>query len=85
MNQARPLLLERAFHILLDKDDQDEAEDLDMHEMFRVMCTAFQCAMTRPENRPNMSEVNYYILKFSSTKRCKSKKKKKRERYSDRN
>ncbi|PON65850.1 Tyrosine-protein kinase [Parasponia andersonii] len=50
---ARPLLLERAFHILLHEDE----EDLDMHEMFRVMCTAFQCAMTRPDNRPYMSEV----------------------------
>lgn len=53
---ARPLLRERAFHILLGKCDED-LEDLDMHEMFRVMCTAFQCVMTRPDKRPCMSEV----------------------------
>ncbi|KAK9945714.1 hypothetical protein M0R45_011213 [Rubus argutus] len=50
---ARPLLMKRAFHELLDED----CEDVDMHEMFRVMCTAFQCIMSNPDLRPCMNEV----------------------------
>ncbi|KAL5561408.1 hypothetical protein UlMin_031155 [Ulmus minor] len=54
---ARPLLLRRAFHVLLD----EESEDLDMHEMFRVMCTSYQCTMTKPDDRPNINEVISYL------------------------
>lgn len=45
--------MKRAFHELLDED----WEDVDMHEMFRVMCTAFQCTMPCPDLRPCTSEV----------------------------
>lgn len=33
-----------------------------MHEMFRVMCTAFQCTMPSPNLRPCMSEVTSISL-----------------------
>lgn len=52
--------MKRAFHELLDED----CEDVDMHEMFRVMCTAFQCIMSNPDLRPCMSEVtNQLVIK----------------------
>ncbi|XP_024161420.1 probable receptor-like protein kinase At1g80640 [Rosa chinensis] len=54
---ARPLLMKRAFHELLDED----WEDVDMHEMFRVMCTAYQCTMSRPDMRPCISEIISYL------------------------
>ncbi|KAL6208220.1 hypothetical protein ACLB2K_019171 [Fragaria x ananassa] len=54
---ARPKLMKRAFHELLDED----CEDVDMHEMFRVMCTAFQCTMSSPDRRPCMSEIISYL------------------------
>lgn len=51
--QARPLLLERAFHELLGED----TVDLDMYGLYKVMTAATQCTMTRPSSRPSMSEV----------------------------
>ncbi|CAB4322175.1 unnamed protein product [Prunus armeniaca] len=54
---ARPLLMKRAFHELLDED----WEDVDMHEMFRVMCTASQCTMPCPDLRPYMSEEKFFV------------------------
>ncbi|GMQ00192.1 hypothetical protein CsSME_00047391 [Camellia sinensis var. sinensis] len=50
---ARPLLLQRAFHKLLDED----MEDLDVYGIFRVMCVASQCINTKPISRPSMSEI----------------------------
>ncbi|PQQ14382.1 putative receptor-like protein kinase [Prunus yedoensis var. nudiflora] len=57
LDWARPLLMKRAFHELLDED----WEDVDMHEMFRVMCTAFQCTMPSPDLRPCMSEEKFFV------------------------
>ncbi|KAM5564091.1 putative receptor-like protein kinase [Rosa sericea] len=54
---ARPLLMKRAFHELLDED----GEDVDMHEMFRVMCSAYQCTMSSPDMRPCISEIISYL------------------------
>ncbi|XP_065859447.1 probable serine/threonine-protein kinase PBL6 [Euphorbia lathyris] len=51
---ARPLLLDRAFHLLL---EDETSEDMDMHEMFRVMAAARMCTMSRPILRPSISEV----------------------------
>ncbi|KAF5937325.1 hypothetical protein HYC85_024831 [Camellia sinensis] len=48
LSQARPLLLQRAFHKLLDED----MEDLDVYGIFRVMCVASQCINTKPISRP---------------------------------
>ncbi|KAI8028262.1 Receptor-like cytosolic serine/threonine-protein kinase RBK2 [Camellia lanceoleosa] len=50
---ARPLLLQRAFHKLLDED----IEDLDVYGIFRVMCVAAQCINTKPISRSSMSEI----------------------------
>ncbi|KAF5953210.1 hypothetical protein HYC85_011154 [Camellia sinensis] len=50
---ARPLLLQRAFHKLLDED----MEDLDVYEIFRLMCVAAQCINTKPISRSSMSEI----------------------------
>ncbi|XP_050366207.1 probable receptor-like protein kinase At1g80640 [Argentina anserina] len=54
---ARPKVMKRAFHELLDED----WEDADMHEMFKVMCSAFQCTMSSPDMRPCMSAVISYL------------------------
>ncbi|KAI5311103.1 hypothetical protein L3X38_045570 [Prunus dulcis] len=53
----KTLLDWRAFHELLDED----WEDVDMHEMFRVMCTAFQCTMPCPDLRPCTSEEKFFV------------------------
>ncbi|KAK2649540.1 hypothetical protein Ddye_017029 [Dipteronia dyeriana] len=50
---ARPLMLHRKFHELLEED----LEISDMHGIYRVMAAATQCTMTKPILRPCMSEV----------------------------
>ncbi|TXG63377.1 hypothetical protein EZV62_010371 [Acer yangbiense] len=50
---ARPLMLQRKFHELLEED----LEISDMHGIYRVMAAATQCTMTKPMLRPCMSEV----------------------------
>ncbi|KAK9281365.1 hypothetical protein L1049_004265 [Liquidambar formosana] len=52
---ARPLVLLRAFHELLDEEREDP--DLDIHEFYRVMCAAAHCTRTNPISRPCMGEV----------------------------
>lgn len=39
-----------------------------MHEMFLVMCTAFECTSTNPDALPCMSEVlfSYFLEVFTS-------------------
>ncbi|THG00747.1 hypothetical protein TEA_008338 [Camellia sinensis var. sinensis] len=53
VNWARPLLLQRAFHKLLDED----MKDLDVYEIFRVMCVAAQCINTKLISRSSMSQI----------------------------
>ncbi|KAK3194159.1 hypothetical protein Dsin_025469 [Dipteronia sinensis] len=50
---AKPLMLQRKFHELLEED----LEISDMHGIYRVMAAATQCTMTKPMLRPCMSEV----------------------------
>eukprot|EP00257_Ricinus_communis_P018487 XP_015577216.1 serine/threonine-protein kinase CDG1 isoform X1 [Ricinus communis] len=52
---ASPLLLDRAFHLLLDEDS-----GLDMHEVFRVMSAARMCTMSKPVSRPSITEVKIF-------------------------
>ncbi|KAI8028263.1 Proline-rich receptor-like protein kinase PERK12 [Camellia lanceoleosa] len=56
---ARPLLLQRAFHKLLDED----MEDLDVYGIFTVTCVAAQCINTKPISRSSLSSfiMAYYI------------------------
>ncbi|KAF5731423.1 putative serine-threonine protein kinase plant-type [Tripterygium wilfordii] len=51
MEWARPLLLQGAFHMLL------ESDDVDVHALYRVMNAATQCTRTNPISRPSISEV----------------------------
>ncbi|KAK1560863.1 hypothetical protein Q3G72_031704 [Acer saccharum] len=50
---ARPLMLQRKFHELLEED----LEISDMHGIYRVMAAATQSTMSKPMLRPCMSEV----------------------------
>ncbi|KAL5859163.1 hypothetical protein ACOSQ4_000459 [Xanthoceras sorbifolium] len=50
---ARPLMLQRKFHELLEED----LEISDMHGIYRVMAAATQCTMTTAMLRPCMSQV----------------------------
>ncbi|KAJ4849115.1 hypothetical protein Tsubulata_027774, partial [Turnera subulata] len=50
---ARPLLLEKAFHLLLDED----SDDIDVHAIYRVMSAATLCTNPKLASRPCMSEV----------------------------
>ncbi|XP_052176831.1 uncharacterized protein LOC127791080 [Diospyros lotus] len=50
---ARPLLLQRAYHELLDED----TEYVDMYGIYRVMSVAAQCLRAKPISRPFMTEV----------------------------
>ncbi|XP_037494538.1 probable serine/threonine-protein kinase PBL25 [Jatropha curcas] len=49
---ARPLLLDRAFHLLL-----EDSDDVDIHAVYRVMAAARMCTISKPILRPPMSEV----------------------------
>lgn len=51
--QAQPLLLDRAYHEMLD----EEEEYPDMYGIFRMMCAAAQCIKARHTARPSMNEV----------------------------
>ncbi|KAJ9171784.1 hypothetical protein P3X46_015099 [Hevea brasiliensis] len=55
---ARPLLLDRAFHLLVEED----SDDLDMHAIFRVMSAARMCTMSKPISRPSISEEKIFVL-----------------------
>lgn len=46
--QARPLMLERKFHELLEQN----WEASDMHAFYRVMAAAIQCTKSKPTSRP---------------------------------
>ncbi|XP_024043345.1 uncharacterized protein LOC18047699 [Citrus clementina] len=50
---ARPLMLQRKFHELLEED----LDFSDMHGIYRVMAAATQCTISKPTSRPCMSEV----------------------------
>ncbi|XXG80573.1 hypothetical protein AAC387_Pa09g1408 [Persea americana] len=50
---AQPLLLRLAFHEMLDQD----MEDLDMYEIYKVMSAATQCTKSKPLSRPSMTQV----------------------------
>lgn len=52
--QAQPLLLRLAFHEMLDQD----MEDLDMYEIYKVMSAATQCTKSKPLSRPSMTQVS---------------------------
>ncbi|KAF6134294.1 hypothetical protein GIB67_021891 [Kingdonia uniflora] len=52
-SHARPLLLRGAFHELLDED----MEDVDMYEIYRVMAAATQCTKANPRSRPTITQV----------------------------
>ncbi|XP_021889241.1 protein NSP-INTERACTING KINASE 3-like isoform X2 [Carica papaya] len=50
---ARPLMLQRKFHKLIEED----SDKPDMIEIYRVMAAATKCTGTKPNTRPSMSQV----------------------------
>ncbi|KAK6239409.1 hypothetical protein QUC31_004878 [Theobroma cacao] len=50
---ARPLMLKRKFHELLEED----SDFSDMHGIYRVMTAATACTRTKPSSRPYMTQV----------------------------
>ncbi|XP_021281154.1 putative proline-rich receptor-like protein kinase PERK11 [Herrania umbratica] len=50
---ARPLMLKRKFHELLEED----SDFSDMHGIYRVMAAATACTRTKPISRPYMTQV----------------------------
>lgn len=60
--QAWPLLLQLAFHEMLDQS----MEDLDMYEVYMVMTAATRCIKSKLFSRPSMNKVSLFTGRLVS-------------------